>query len=200
MKSLNVDYDYVYIIDCLTEEEYTKWKISQVLMKFLAANGVLQFTSICRNSKLLFSTLDYLVKHSNEGAKFTIHFVAHGNDKGLWVKTANEFASWDRFSTYLKEINKNMDSSLTVNMSSCFGLHGIKIVDPNSDELPYFGLIGYSDKLKVKRATEINLTYYKNLIAGHPINISVEKTKEELKDTNLFCISAEGYKVIKNTL
>ena len=75
MKNLNVDYDYVFIIDCLTEEEYNKWKISQGLSQFLADNGIKQFSSICRNSKLVIATLKYLVKLSKEGAKFSIHFV-----------------------------------------------------------------------------------------------------------------------------
>ena len=199
-KNIDVDYDYIFIIDCLPEDEYDKFKISQGLMQFLADNGIEQFTSICRNRSLVIATLEHLVNLAKQGAKFSIHFVSHGGDKGLWIKSTKEYVLWETFRQYLKQTNDHMNGALTINMSSCFGLHGIKIVEPTADNLPFFGLIGYNVKLKVKRAKEINKSFYSKLISGQQINEAVENTKTELSDENLFCITAQGYKIIKNTL
>lgn len=169
-------------------------------MQFLADNGIEQFTSICRNRNLLIATLDYLVKLAKQGAKFSIHFVSHGGEKGLWIKSTKEYVLWEIFRQYLKQINDYMNGALTINMSSCFGLHGVKIVDVNADYLPFFGLIGYNIKLKVKRAKEINKSFYDKLISGQQITEAVENAKTELAEKNLFCITALGYKIIKNTL
>lgn len=51
--SLDVEYDQIFIIDCLTEDQYNDWKISQDLMQYLADQGIQQTASICRNKKLI---------------------------------------------------------------------------------------------------------------------------------------------------
>lgn len=197
---LDVEYDQIFIIDCLTEDQYNNWKISQELMQYLAGNGIQQATSICRNKKLVIGTLQYLVKLAKSGAKFCLHIVSHGDENGLWIESTDEDITWEEFRNLLKDINLAMNGSLTVNMTSCLGLHGIKIVDENSSILPFFGLIGYSEDLEVDKGKEINRLFYKKLLAGTQINKIVEEIKTELSDTNLYCISSVGYKAIKNIL
>jgi hypothetical protein len=67
-----------------------------------------------------------------------------------------------------------MDGQLTVNMISCFGLHGAKIVDENSSTLPFFGQVGYLAELRVGRSIEFNELYYRKMLEGKPINIIVK--------------------------
>jgi len=198
--SLTVEYDQIFIIDCLTEEQFNDWGISQDLMQHLADNGIQQATSICRNKKLVIATLQHLVKLAASGTKFCLHIVSHGDENGLWIETSNEDITWNEFRDYLKNINSSMGGTLTVNMTSCLGLHGIKIVDEKSVVLPFFGLIGYSEDLEVDRGKEINNLFYKKLLDGKQINEAVDEIKMELSDMSFYCMSSVGNKAIKNTL
>ena len=146
--NLDVEYDQIFIIDCLTEDQYNNWKISQDLMQYLADNGIQQTVSVCRNKKLVVSTLQHLAKLAASGTKFCLHIVSHGDENGLWIETTNEDITWYEFRNFLENINSSMGSSLIINMTSCLGLHGIKIVDEKSSLLPFFGLIGYSEDLE----------------------------------------------------
>lgn len=197
--NLDVEYDQIFIIDCLTEDQYNNWKISQDLKQYLADNGIQQTASICRNKKLVIATLQHLVRLAAGGTKFCLHIVSHGDENGLWIESTDEDVSWKEFRNFLKNINLSMGGTLTVNMTSCLGLHGIKIVDEKSSMLPFFGLIGYSEDLEVDRGKEINNLFYKKLLDGKQINVAVDEIKTELSDTNLYCISSVGYKAIKNT-
>lgn len=197
--NLDVEYDQIFIIDCLTEDQYNNWKISQDLMQYLADNGIQQTVSVCRNKKLVVSTLQHLAKLAASGTKFCLHIVSHGDENGLWIETTNEDITWYEFRNFLENINSSMGSSLIINMTSCLGLHGIKIVDEKSSLLPFFGLIGYSEDLEVDRGKEINNLFYKKMLDGKQINDIVDEIKIELTDKNLYCISSVGYKSIKNT-
>ena len=73
MNNLDVAYDQVFFIDCLPEDEHNKWKISQKLMKFLADNGIIQTSYICRNKKLVIATLQHILKLATSGTKFVTY-------------------------------------------------------------------------------------------------------------------------------
>jgi len=199
-KELDVEYDQIFIIDCLPEEEREKYKISQDLMQFLADNGIKQETSICRNRPLFMATMKSLEKRAANGEKFALHIISHGDAKGLWIKSTDEDVLWTDLRNFLKEINSHMKGSLIVNMTSCLGLHGIKIVDENEAQLPFFGLIGYSKDLPVGIGKEFNREFYQKMLAGEDISQAVSEIKTTLSDDNFYCISALGYKAIKNTL
>lgn len=76
LNNLDVEYDQVFFIDCLLEDEHNKWKISQELMKFLADNGIVQTSSICRNKKLVIATLQHILKLASSGTKLCLHIVS----------------------------------------------------------------------------------------------------------------------------
>jgi hypothetical protein len=166
LKQLDAEYDHVFIIDVLPEQEYERFKISQDLMQFLANNGIPQKLSICRNKKLFLATMQYLVRAAAKGEKFALHFVGHGNEQGIGIKTTNEFLPWEDYRMFLNNINSHMNGNLLVNMTSCKGLHGIKIVDVNTLPLPFFGLIGCSKNLKVSKGKQINQLFYYKIIEG----------------------------------
>jgi len=200
LQNLDTKYDQVFVIDCLPEDEYNNWKISQDIMKFLADNGVVQTSSICRTKKLVIETLNYLLKIANGGTKFCLHVVSHGDKTGLWVKSTEEDILWSDFTKLLEKINNAMGGALIVNMTSCLGLHGIKMVDENSEHYPFFGLVGYSDDLEVDNGKEINKLFYKKILNGKEIQAAVNELKNELKDDKLYCMSSQGFKIIKNKL
>lgn len=196
-QKLDVAYDEVFIIDSLPDDEYENWQISQELMQLLAGKGIKSQTVRCRSRESLLVTFQYLVGCAASNVKFCLHLVSHGDDTGLWMRTTAEEVIWSELRQYFAEINKSMDDQLTVNMTSCFGLHGAKVVDENSPSLPFFGLIGYSDLLEVPRCKQINSLFYSKLIDGKPINIAVKEIRSELPDDKLYCISAAGYSAIR---
>lgn len=199
-KELDVEYDFVFIIDCLPENERTSFELSKDLMDFLAKNGIQQTTSICSNKKLVIATLNYLNQIAKSGKKFCIHFISHGDKDGLWIKETKEDIYWNEFTTHLNEINNNLSQTLTINMTSCLGLNGIKIINEGDTDLPFFGLIGYSEELEIGRGKRINELFYTKLLDNKKIDEAVEEIKAELSDQNLYCISSMGYKALKNTL
>lgn len=200
LQNLDAEYDQVFFIDCLPENEYNEWKISQDLMKYLADNGVVQTSSICRTKKLVIATLHHLLRIAKSGTKFCLHIVSHGDKTGLWVKSTKEDVFWADFTKLLEQINNAMGGTLMVNMTSCLGLHGIKMVDENSENYPFFGLVGYSDDLEVDKGKEINKLFYKKIMDGKEVQEAVKELRDELKDDKLYCMSAQGFKIIKNKL
>lgn len=200
MKTLDVEYDQVFIIDCLPTNQYDEWKISQDLMQYLADKGVKQTTSICKNKNILNKTFEFLIRLASNGSKFIIHIISHGNIQGLGFKETGEFITWEEFRNHLYNINNKMSDQLMVNMTSCFGIHGIKIVNECSPSYPFFGLIGYESELNVVKAKNINVEFYKNLLLGLSIPDSIEKLKSDLSDNGLYYISTQGYKKIRNVI
>jgi hypothetical protein len=200
LQNLDTEYDQVFFIDCLPEDEYNNWKISQDLMKYLADNGVVQTSSICRTKKLVIATLHHLHKIANGGTKFCLHIVSHGDKTGLWVKSTEEDIYWEDFTKLLERINQAMGGTLMVNMTSCLGLHGIKMVDESSEHYPFFGLVGYSDDLEVDKGKEINKQFYKKIMEGKEVQEAVTELRNELNDDKLYCMSSQGFKIIKNKL
>lgn len=200
LNNLDVEYDQVFFIDCLPEDEHNEWKISQELMTFLADNGIVQTSSICRNKKLVIVTLQHILKLATSGTKFCLHIISHGDNNGLWIKSTNEDVLWTEITELLEKINNAMGGNLMVNMTSCLGLYGIKIVDENSQHYPFFGLVGYSDDLKVEKGKEINKLFYAKIIGGREIQQAVAELRQELNDEKIYCISSQGFKIIKNKL
>ncbi|WP_299111513.1 hypothetical protein [uncultured Winogradskyella sp.] len=199
IKKLDIEYDFVFIINCLPEKERVKFNISQDLMNFLAKEGVNQFTSICSNKVQVLEVFSYLKKLAKNGDKFCIHFISHGSKDGLWIKETQEDILWSEIRQHFNEINNLLGGTLTINMTSCLGLHGIKIVDENSTDYPFFGLVGYSKDLEVSQGKKINELFYSKLLNNKNVNEAVIEMKQELNDSNLYCISSQLYKAIKNT-
>lgn len=200
LQNLSVEYDQIFFIDCLPEDEYNDWKISQDISQFLSDNGILQNTSICRNKKLVIATLNYVLKLASNETKICLHIVSHGDKDGLWIKSTDEDILWTDFKQLLGQINDAMGGTLLLNMTSCKGLNGIKIVDANATNYPFFGLIGYSVDLEVDRGKDINKMFYEKILNGKQIYDAVSELKKELNDDNLYCISSQGYKIIKSKL
>jgi hypothetical protein len=160
--SLNVEYDYVGIIDGLSDVERQDFAITQDLMDILSSAGVQPV-------------------------------VAHGNDEGIFAAT--EFCDWTTLRPYLQKIHSATDETLLLNMSTCKGLHGIKITG-TSGEHPFFGLIGAKSDLKVDDALAANRKVYKKWLAGMPVQLIVPETNTELGKELLFNVSSEGYRAL----
>jgi len=192
--SLDVEYDLVAIVDGLPRDEREEYQISNNLMDFLAASGVQQQCAGCGNKAGLIRALQHFLHRANNGDLFCLHFVCHGNERGLGLKATGEFIGWDEFRYALGDINKAMGNRLIVNMSSCRGLHGIRIVDANSETLPFFGLVGPSDDLSIDDAKKMNMKYYELQLAGKEIQDAVSEINSIYSREMLYAINSRTYR------
>ena len=196
-QNLDVEYDAVIVFDLLSQEEREKHKISSSLEELFKKNNTHITVKYFATKKEILSFLKKLLNEVKSGKKYMFHFVGHGNKKCIAFKHTSELITWDELTSILTEINEASGNTLVLNMTSCFGLHGIKTVNPFSAGNPFFGLIGYSDKLKVKVSKQANDIFYSSLIVGMKINQAVSKLQADLNDKNFHCISSQGYSFLK---
>ena len=144
--SLDISYDLVCCIDCLSDEEQAKYKISQELIEFLASIGIKNLSLICPDKKAFIEACSYLKEKAKKSVKFCIHIISHGNKNGIGIKATGEPILWKELGDMLGVINNEMNNGLILNFTSCMGLHGIKITE--HIKMPFFGLVGYSEKIE----------------------------------------------------
>jgi hypothetical protein len=201
-KSLDITWDKVIIIDCLSEKERTDWKISEDLINFLCKNNIkCEPFNVCTKKSLEQVLNVKLWNMAKLGQKFCMHVIAHGNKNRLAIGGRDGVPmDWAEFENILTKINNTMSNSLLLNMSSCFGLHAIKIADRQTS-YPFFGLIGYDAPLKINDAKLINQLFYSNLKKNTDVPSVVEAIKKEKEEfQHLYCISTPDYKIIKSHL
>lgn len=191
---LNVEYDFVGIIDGLTDPDRQKFGITQDLTTFLLQEGLTIAKALVHSSDQLLSALDIFHENARSGKRFMLHFVAHGNEDGIQV--GKDFTPWSTIRPYLQKIHVASNQTLLLNMSTCMGLHGIKIVDQNG-QYPFFGLIGAKEKLLVTDALKANKIMYRKWLDDLPVQQLVPETNQELGKDVLFNISSEGFRKLK---
>ena len=107
--SLNVEYDYVGIIDGLSDVERQDFAITQDQMDILSSAGVQPVVARVDNRLALLLALEYFFKQALDGKKFMLHFVAHGNDEGIFAAT--EFCDWTTLPTVSGKLSTRFDPS-----------------------------------------------------------------------------------------
>jgi hypothetical protein len=202
MANLDVEYDLVFIIDCLSQQERGDYKISENLMKFLADNGIKQLQSQCNNKAMVLASLDYMKKLADTGVKFCLQIVSHGTEEGLWIEGTQEDIYWADLRTQLYELNQKLSNTLIINMTTCRGLNGVKIVDELKNAFPFFGLIGCSRDLEVGEGKMANEMFYSKLLEGKDIAVIIPEIQQEFKDSGtadnvVYGISSQGFAHIK---
>lgn len=195
---LDVEYDFVAIIDCLSEKERSKWNLANDLMDYLAYLGIEQEQSKCDNKKMFLSSMKYFLTRASNGEKFCMHIISHGNKNGIGFKNPIKMILWDEFRKFLYNVNGAMGGKFIVNMTSCFGLHGIKIIDLSLSNFPFFGLVGPSIKIGFKEVKELNKLFYLKQTEGKGIPKVISELNKENGKELLYSITSQGYQTIIN--
>lgn len=202
MIKLEVNYDVVFILDCLPQKSRIDYTISEDLVCFFAKNDVRCCLISCDNKKMLFEAFDYMNTFADNGEKFCLHIVSHGTEQGLWIELTDEDVFWVELRTRLYEINKKLDNTLTLNMTSCKGLNGIKIVDESIESYPFFALVGCNRDLYIDEAKLANTLFYSKLLEGKDVSLEIiPEIQSEFKnlgmnDNVIYGISSFGYSQI----
>ena len=193
---LNVNYDYVGIIDGLSCDDRKAFGITTELGNLLRNAQLPVKENLVNTEQALFNALNTFLVDAQNGQRFMLHFVAHGNKQGIQIGT--DFVTWEILRPYLQAINVATERTLLLNMSTCKGLHGIKIVDADG-EYPFFGLIGAKDDLEVSDAINANKIMYRKWLDDLPVQQIVPETNAELGKDVLFNISSEGFRKLNNS-
>lgn len=197
-QTLDVEYDSVVVFDLLSQKEREKHKVSETLQELFKKKGMPLTIKYLSTKKDIVASLNKLLEKVKQGQKFMFHFVGHGNKNCIAFKETSEIITWEELGSLLTQLNEDSGNTLILNMTSCFGLHSIKTVNPFSeDSSPFFGLIGYSEKLKFKAAKSANDIFYTSLFSGMKINQAVSQLHLQMGDKNFHCITSQGYSVLK---
>ena len=189
--SLEASYDFLGIVDGLSEAERTKFQITDEINSLFITEELKTRTALVNSKKELVDEMEKFFKNAEAGERFILHFVSHGNEHGIGAGT--DFVAWDTFIPILQRIHEATDETLLLNMSTCKGLYGTKIVPPEG-QYPFFGLIGAKTDLVVTDALKANKIMYKKWIEGKPIQQLIPETNTEMGKDVLFNLSAEGYR------
>ncbi|HLP39685.1 hypothetical protein [Lacibacter sp.] len=205
MTKLETEYDLVFIVDCLSQQDRDDFKISEDLMNFLASKGIKQLQGKCKNKAMVLDTFTYMKKLADTGLKFCLQIVSHGTEEGLWIEETDEDIYWEELRNLLYELNSKLENTLIVNMTSCRGLNGVKIIDENKGDYPFFGLIGCNRDLYIDEAKTTNDLFYSKLLEGKDISTIIPEIQQEFKslgktDDVIYGISSQGYKAIVKKL
>ncbi|MFJ5456643.1 hypothetical protein [Pectobacterium sp. CHL-2024] len=192
---LDANYDYVGIIDGLSCDDRKEFGITTELGNLLRSAQLPVKEALVNTNQELLDALNTFLTDAQDGQRFMLHFVAHGNEQGIQIGT--DFVTWDILRPHLQEINVATERTLLLNMSTCKGLHGVKIVD-GVGEYPFFGLIGAKDDLHVSDALNANKIMYRKWLDDLPVQQIVPETNAELGKDVLFNISSEGFRKLTN--
>lgn len=188
---LDANYDYVGIIDGLSCDDRKEFGITTELGNLLRSAQLPVKEALVNTKQELLDALNTFLRDAQDDQRFMLHFVAHGNEQGIQIGT--DFVTWEVLRPHLQEINVATERTLLLNMSTCKGLHGVKIVD-SVGEYPFFGLIGAKDDLDVSDALNANKIMYRKWLNDLPVQEIVPETNAELGKVVLFNISSEGFR------
>jgi len=188
---LNTKYDFVCILDGLSTSERNQHKISSTLHGMLERNGLSSRLSEPNSPSELFEEFENLETLACEGMKFLMHIVAHGDELGIQI--GEDCVDWPELVSFFQSINEKTGNSLILNMSTCKGLYGARIV-PFEGAFPFFGIIGAKEDLAIQDALKANEIMYEKWLNDVPVQKMVPDTNLELGKELLFNLSAEGYR------
>lgn len=181
MKRLDTENNFVVILDCLPNSDRNRHGLAKAIQDYLAQQGIEQFLGCCDCKPQLLGGLSRCKQMAEQQKVFSIHFVAHGNSSGIGIGNSSEIVTWADLRQHLCDINDRMQKRLIVNMTSCFGLHGIKITEPHKDGSPFFGIIGTKESIAFSEALEASKGFYAAQIAGKEIPKCVREANTCLK-------------------
>ena len=123
---------------------------------------------------------------AENGESFCLHFIAHGDEAGLAIGENQELVPWDKFRSELRSMNDAMSGQMIVNMTSCSGLFGVRIVDPDDPDLPFFGIVGPMQDLEVTDASRLSLEFYCLMHSGKNIAEIISLNKQSASSSLYF--------------
>ncbi len=103
-----------------------------------------------------------------------LHISVHGDKEGIQLSNGYNM-NWGELREHLRPVNQALGGSLVVCMSSCEGYMGVRMaMYPEDLHLPYYALIGCSDKPTWSETAVAFATLYHQLCRGEHVTSAVE--------------------------
>ncbi len=123
-----------------------------------------------------------------------LHISAHGDKKGIQLTNGEEI-DWNKLRDILMPINKALNGSLILCMSSCQGINAFRMAITEG-ELPFFGVIGHSGEPSWSDTAIAYVTFYHLLAKGYNVQEAVKRMIVASDDTGFQEIHASKVKEI----
>jgi hypothetical protein len=103
-----------------------------------------------------------------------LHISAHGDTDGIQLSNKH-IIEWNELKEHLRPINKALNGSLVVCMSSCEGYSGVRMAMTHQNpELPYLAIVGTGNKPTWAETAVGYITFYHQMCRGEHISNAVD--------------------------
>lgn len=173
---------FVYIIESPSAEDLLEERAEgRVLSEMLDLAGIPYSYNLVTNAETWNIALGSRLQDAYNdypGRVPILHLSMHGNDdKSGVVLTDNTVFLWNQLKKELTPLNNQMEGSLLICMSSCFGAYGRRMAQDNSTDYPFYALVGSNNEVYWEDAAVAYITFYHLLFKGISIDDCVDKMK-----------------------
>jgi len=196
LASLDAEFDYVAVIDCLPLVQRRTSRLSHSLMDVLHGLGYSFTTFPCDTIEAVRKAHGRILWDAKEGRGAVIDIICHGNEREVGIGDRSERLPWPDLAKMWEPINAAMSGRLLVLMSTCEGINAIKASAATLGE-PFFGLIGTKEKQPVETARQINELFFKSLGQGVDIARFIEDAERTWGDNFVRGITAQFWRGLK---
>ncbi len=129
-----------------------------------------------------------------------VHISAHGGADGIEL-TSGEIIGWEELKALLTPINKALNGSLFLCMSSCEGFSACRMAMNKDDELPFFAVIGNKGRPVWSDTAIAYASFYHLISKGCYVVDAVKAMCEASGDTGFTAITgAEAKKAFVDVI
>lgn len=193
IKKLRRDF-LVYIIESPSLQDFNN-KISEgeILSKALSLSGISSYHKIIKNEEMFYESLLSGLTDCLQEVGVTVpvfHISAHGNKNGIQLTNGKEI-HWSRLKKFFIPINKVLNNTLMLCMSSCEGFSAFKMAMTGGD-IPFVAMIGNSGKPSWSDTAIAFATFYHLISKGYYTQNAVDAMKVASGDNNFSLINGEN--------
>jgi hypothetical protein len=197
-KNLDVTYDFVAIVDFLPVGQRRAYGLSERLCRLLERNRIVWERADCATAQGFVGALLNFAHQSKKERSFALQFIGHGETDGL-VMPDGKLLRWVNIAPVFRQFNPRILGGCILNLSCCFGLHGIKLTDHLPEAERFFGLLGPARRIGFGEALKINSKVYRKWASGKRINDIIREVNKEFGESVLYGLTTSGYHALKKT-
>lgn len=189
---------FVYIIESPSPVDlYHGRGEGDVVAQAVALNGIKATLRVAINSEAFQAALSVGLSEAMEecsGKIPILHISAHGFKDGIQL-SSGEILEWRQLRELLIPVNKALSGALIICMSTCEGYSGQRMaMVTDSDDQPFFAIIGNSDKPTWPQTAVGFATFYHLIANGEQVRDAVEAMCIASGNSKFFVTTAEESK------
>lgn len=119
-----------------------------------------------------------------------IHISAHGSKDGIQL-TDGQVITWSELKNLLLPVNRALNGTLMLCMSSCEGFHACRMAMSSEEELPFFAVVGNKGRPAWSDTAVAYAAFYHLIKKGCYVTDAVKAMREASGDDNFQEIRAQ---------